>query len=330
MSPAEENATPDTESGGGAAMSRRAMIGMAGGMIGTAGIMTGAAAQTPGEAPARFAGKVAVITGVARGMGRAHAIMLARNGASIVGCDILESIDTLDYPLATQADMDETERLVREAGGRFVGIKADVRDSQAANGVVERATRDFGRVDFLLANAGIFSTKPLAEMSDRQFDDVVRTNLYGVFNIMRAAVPPMTRQNYGRIVVTSSAAGRMGIGTMSHYCASKWAVIGLAKALALEVAKRGVTVNCICPAGVNTPLTNNPAAWRRALPNDPSPTREAYEAHARANAFTPQGVPWVEPEDIADAALFLLSDDASHITGTALDVAAGGAASTMA
>ncbi|MCR8492667.1 mycofactocin-coupled SDR family oxidoreductase [Brucella anthropi] len=325
----EDEATAN-ETDAGSSVSRRTMLGIAGGVIGAAGMASAASAQTQETTPSRFAGKVAVITGVARGMGRAHAVLLASNGATIVGCDILEPIDTLDYPLSTQADMDETARLVEEAGGRFVGIKADVRNSQAANSVVERATQDFGRVDFLLANAGIFSTKPLAEMSDQQFDDVVQTNLYGVFNIMRAAVPPMTRQNYGRIIATSSAAGRMGIGTMSHYCASKWAVIGLTKALALEVAKQGITVNCICPTGVNTPLTSNPAAWRRALPDDPNPTREKYEERMRANAFTPQGVPWVEPEDIAAAALFLLSDDADHITGTALDVAAGGAASTMA
>ncbi|HEY4545344.1 MAG TPA: mycofactocin-coupled SDR family oxidoreductase [Pedomonas sp.] len=320
------------EADAGPSVSRRAVMGMAGGVIASAGMASaaGAAAQAPASPPARFAGKVAVITGAARGMGRAHAVLLAQNGATILGCDILEPIATLDYPLATQADMDETARLVREAGGRFVGVKADVRDAAAATGVIERALKDFGRVDFLLANAGIYASAPLAQMTDQQFDDIIRTNLYGVFNIMRAAVAPMTRQGYGRIVATSSAAGRMGIAGSAHYCASKWGVIGLAKALALEVAKQGVTVNCVCPTGVNTPLVNNPAAWRRALPNDPAPTREKFEARMRENPHTPQGVPWVEPEDVAAAALFLLSDDAAHITGTALDVAAGGAATTMA
>lgn len=324
------NEKTDNAAATGNTVSRRAVMGMAGGLVASAGIASVASAQTPEAASARFSGKVAVITGVARGMGRAHATLLARNGATIVGCDILEPIATLDYPLATQADMDETARLVREAGGRFVGIKADVRDANAAAHVIDRAVQEFGRVDFLLANAGIYANAPLAEMTDQQFDDVIRTNLYGVFNTMRAAVKPMVRQGYGRIVATSSAAGRQGLANTSHYCASKWAVIGLVKSLALEVAKQGVTVNCVCPTGVNTPLVNNPTAWKRALPDDPAPTREKFEAKMRSNPWTPQGVPWVEAEDIAAAALFLLSDDANHITGTALDVTAGSSASSMA
>jgi NAD(P)-dependent dehydrogenase (short-subunit alcohol dehydrogenase family) len=167
-------------------------------------------------------------------------------------------------------------------------------------------------------------------MTDRMFDDVVRTNLYGVFHMMRAVVAPMARRRFGRIVATSSAAGRMGLANTGHYCASKWGVIGLAKALALEVAKQGITVNCVCPTAVNTPLLNNPVAWKRALPGDPAPTRETFEAKQRANPYTPQGVPWVEPEDVTEAILFLLSDAARHITGSAIDVSAGGAAMNSA
>jgi SDR family mycofactocin-dependent oxidoreductase len=263
-------------------------------------------------------------------MGRLHAVALAREGARIVACDILEPISTLDYPLATQADLDETARMVRGAGGEFLGLKADVRDPQAANAVVEQTLARFGRVDFLLANAGVYGTSPLAQMSDQAFDDVVRTNLYGVFNTMRAVVPAMQRQKYGRIVAISSQAGRMGLANSAHYCASKWGVIGMSKALALEVAKQGITVNCVCPTGVDTPLVNNPSAWRRALPGDPTPTREEFEARQAANPYTPQGVPWVQPQDVTDAVLFLLSDEARRITGSALDVSAGGAASIMA
>jgi SDR family mycofactocin-dependent oxidoreductase len=308
-----------------AKVSRRGVLGVTGALLGAA-----AAEAAPAKPGGRFAGKVAVITGGARGMGRSHAVALAREGATIVACDILEQIPTAAYPLATQADMDATAKLVADAGGRFVGVKADVRDPKAADAVVARAVNDFGKVDFLLANAGIYATKPLAEVSDQMFDDIVRTNLYGVFNIMRAALPQMTRQKYGRIVATSSQAGRMGFADTGAYGASKWGVIGLVKSTALEVVKQGVTVNCVCPTAVNTPLVNNAIAWRATLAGDPAPTKEKYEAKMRANPYLPQGVPWVEPEEVTSAILFLLSDEAKHITGIALDVTAGGSASYMA
>jgi SDR family mycofactocin-dependent oxidoreductase len=306
-------------------LSRRNALGV----LGAAGALTGVAATSAhaaAKAPQRFKGRVAVITGGARGMGRSHAVMLAQQGARIVVCDSLTDVATLDYPLATQADMAETEKQVRAAGGQFLGIKADVRDPAAANDVIAQAQNHFGRVDLLIANAGIVSYTPLASMSDQMFDDVMRTNVYGVFHSVRAALAPMTKQSYGRIVVIASQAGRMGLKTGSHYSASKWAVIGMTKSLALEVAKQNITVNCVCPTVVNTPLYNNPAAWKRALPNDPAPTREKFEAQQAIAPYSPQGIPWVQPEDISKAALFLLSDDADHITGAALDVTAGGSA----
>jgi SDR family mycofactocin-dependent oxidoreductase len=311
-------------------VTRRSLIAAAGGLVGAA-LASPASATAPGAANStgRFAGRVAVITGGARGMGRTHALALAREGARIVACDILAQPASVQYPLATPQDMDETARLVRAEGGEFIGIKADVRDPQAANAVVERAMAEYGRLDFLLANAGIYDHSPLATMSDQAFDDVVRTNLYGVFHVLRAAVAPMRQGGSGRIVVTSSAAGRSGLPNGAHYSASKWAVIGLAKSLALELARERITVNCVCPTGVNTPLLNNPVAWAKSLPDDPNPSREAFEAQARRNPYTPQGVPWVEPEDVTAAVLFLLSDEAAHITGTAIDITAGGSARGM-
>ena len=306
-------------------VSRRSALGV----LGAAGALSGAttsAAQAAPKAVQRFKDRVAVITGGARGMGRAHAVMLAKQGARIVVCDSLTDVASLDYPLATQADMEETEKQVRAAGGQFLGMKADVRDPAAANDVIAKAQSRFGRVDFLVANAGIVSYAPLVSMSDQMFDDVMRTNVYGVFYSVRAALAPMTKQGYGRIVVIASQAGRMGLTNGSHYSASKWAVIGMAKSLALEVARKNITVNCVCPTVVNTPLYNNPAAWKHALPNDPTPTREKFEAQQAIAPYAPQGVPWVEPEDVSKAALFLLSDEADHITGAALDVTAGGSA----
>lgn len=310
-------------------LSRRTALGVAGGLIGATVMSSAAAASATPRPAARFEGRVAVITGAARGIGRSHAVALAREGASVVACDILGQIATVAYPMSTQADMDETERLVLAAGGQFLAIKADVRDSGAANAAIEQALQRFSKVDFVLANAGIYESGPVLNMSDAAFDDVIRTNLYGVFHIMRAALPAMIRQRFGRIVATASTAGRQGLVNSAHYCASKWGVIGLTKALALEVAKEGITVNSVCPTGVNTPLLNNPVTWRQVLADDPAPTREKFEANRKANAATPQGVPWIEPADVTAAALFLLSDEARHITGSALDVTAGGSANGL-
>lgn len=310
-------------------LSRRSVLSVTGGLLGAAAA-SAADAAPPAEAAGRFQGRVAVITGGARGMGRSHAVALAREGATVVACDILEQISTISYPLATQADMDETGRLVTAAGGRFVGVKTDVRDPKAADAVVARALEQFGKIDFLLPNAGVYQTSPAAKMSDQLFDDIVRTNLYGVFHIIRAALPAMTQRKAGRIVATASQAARMGLADTAGYAASKWGVIGLIKSVALDVAKQGVTVNCVCPTAVNTPLLNNRVAWSAALPGDPAPTREKFEAKMRLSPYAPQGVPWVEPEDVTAAVLFLLSDEARYMTGMAVDVTAGGSAGYMA
>ncbi len=295
---------------------------------------TGIAHADPAEKPRhlapRFTGKTALITGGARGQGRAHAVRLAREGANIVLCDILEQIATITYPMATQADMDETVKLVQAEGVRCLPLKADVRDSKAVNAVVDRTLHEFGKVDILLANAGILAGVALTEITDQAFDDMVRTNLYGVFNFIRAVIPPMTAQKYGRVVATSSQAGRMGMAELAHYAASKWGVIGLVKSAALEVAEKGITINAVCPTAVNTPMGSYPAAWKAALPNDPAPTREKFEANARAHPFLPQGVPWVEPDEVSDAVLFLASDQARHITGSVVDIQAGAAAKNIA
>jgi SDR family mycofactocin-dependent oxidoreductase len=319
-----------------AALSRRSLLNAAGGAaFATSLSMAGSgradpAAKSSAIPARRFQDRVALITGGARGQGRAHAVRLAREGASVVLCDILEQIPTIGYPLASQADMEQTAHLVKESGGQCLAIKADVRDPKAASGAVERTLSEFGKLDILLANAGVLDMAPLAEISDQAFDDVVRTNLFGVFHFMRASIPAMQAHTYGRIVVTSSQAGRMGFSHGAHYSASKWGVIGLVKSAAAEVAKNGITVNAVCPTSVNTPMVNNANAWRQAFPGNPAPTQVAYEAKMREHPMLPQGVPWVEPEDVTDTILFLASDEARHITGSVVDVQAGAAASNIA
>lgn len=313
-------------------LSRRSFVSGAGVALaaGTAGAGATAAAAAAPAPRGRFAGKVAWITGGARGQGRSHAQRLAAEGADVIISDSLTPVATLDYPLATQADLDQTADMVRAAGRRVLALKSDVRDPAATADVVRRGIASFGKIDLLVANAGIYASGPAETLGDALFNDILQTNLYGVFHSIRAVLPGMTERGYGRIVATASLAGRSGLANTAAYCASKWGVIGMVKSIALDVAKRNVTVNAVCPTAVNTPLISNPASWARSLPGDPAPTREKYEAQMRAHPFAPQGVPWVEPADVSDVVLFLLSEEARHTTGAAMDITAGSMAGNVA
>lgn len=266
-------------------------------------------------------GKVALITGGARGQGRSHAVTLAREGADVVVCDVARQVDTVPYPMGTPEQLEETVRMVEDLDRRCVAVQADVRDAGQVQGAVDRALAEFGQLDILLANAGIFSFSTVAEMTDQMWDDMLNTNLKGVFHALRAVLPHMIARGYGRIVATSSMAGRAGFPNIGHYVAAKWGVIGLVKSLAMEVGRFGITVNAVCPTGVDTDMIRNEHAYRLFLPGVPNPTDEqAAEAFASLNVLP---VPWVEPQDISNAILFLVSDDARYITGNAMPVAAG-------
>jgi SDR family mycofactocin-dependent oxidoreductase len=269
-------------------------------------------------------GRVALITGGARGQGRAHAVTLAGEGADIAVCDVVAPLPTVPYELASEADMDETARRVEALGRRCVTARADVRDSTQVGAAVDAALAAFGRVDILVANAGICTFAPLAEMSDDMWEETIDTNLTGVFKSMRAVIPAMRAQGGGRIVATSSMGGRMGMANLGHYVASKWGVIGLVKSLALELAEHGITVNAVCPSTVDTPMAHNPALYGLFCPDMVAPTRADVEpVYTRMN---PMRVPWLDPQDVADAVAFLVSDRARHVSGTAMEVSAGGSA----
>ena len=269
----------------------------------------------------KFDGKVVLITGGARGQGRSHALAFAREGADVAFCDIASQMDSVPYRMSRPEDLDETVGLVEELDRRCVAVRADVRDREQVESFADRARTELGRIDFLLANAGIFTFSTVAEMEERTWTQMIDTNLTGVFHAMRAVLPTMIEQGSGRIVATSSMAGKMGFANIAHYCAAKWGVIGLVKSLAMEVGGNGITVNAICPTGVDTTMIQNEAAYKLFLPDTENPTREdAAPAFQTLNAIP---VPWVEPVDISHAMMFLCSDEARYITGETVAVAAG-------
>ncbi|MGF6227619.1 NAD(P)-dependent dehydrogenase (short-subunit alcohol dehydrogenase family) [Inquilinus ginsengisoli] len=273
----------------------------------------------------RFQGRVAIITGAARAMGRSHAVALAREGCDLVLCDILEDLpDGTPYPKATAANLDETARRVEAHGRRCIALKADVGEPSQAASLVDRATRELGRLDYLITNAAVTIEGPITETRPETFDLVLRTNLQGVFNVLSPSLQVMTGQGRGRVVVIGSGSGRHAEANAAPYVASKWGLIGLAKTAALEVAKSGVTVNVILPGPVDTPMMDNPIRYRQAVPDKPEPTRDDY-LQAKKDA-TPMGIAWVKPEDITAAVLFLLSDEARFISGETLSIDAGDSA----
>lgn len=214
-----------------------------------------ASGQEPNRrgAGGKLDGRVALITGGARGQGRSHAVALAREGADVVVCDdIGEQIGSAGYPLGTGADLAETVELVKGLNRRCLGVKADVHSLPEMQAVAERTVSELGHIDILLANAGIASNSPIAAMTGQQWREMIDVNLTGVFHSFRAVVPHMIDRGFGRIVATSPIVARMGATNSGHYAAAKWGAIGLVKSLALEVAADGITVNAVLPAGVNT------------------------------------------------------------------------------
>jgi SDR family mycofactocin-dependent oxidoreductase len=269
----------------------------------------------------KFDGKVVLITGGARGQGRSHALRFAREGADVAFCDIAAQIDTVPYGMAGEGDLAETVKLVEDLDRRCVGVRADVRDRSQVDSFVEQAVTELGRVDFLLANAGIFSFSTVAEMDESTWDDMIGTNLTGVFHAMRAVLPHMIAQGSGRIVATSSMAGKSGFGNIGHYVATKWGVIGLVKSVAMEVGAHGITVNAVCPTTVDTDMIQNQAAYRLFLPDAADVTRD--DAAVAFQSLNRIPVPWVETIDISNTMAFLCSDEARYITGETIAVAAG-------
>ena len=273
----------------------------------------------------RAEGKVAFITGAARGQGRAHALRLAQEGADIIAVDIAETVEGMDrfYPGATQADFDQTVKEVEALDRRIVATRADVRDFDALKAAFESGVAELGKVDVVVANAGIFMFGDKTEdVTDADWDAVLDINLKGVWHTAKAAIPQLKAQGTGgSIILTSSIAGLIAFPNLAHYTAAKHGVLGLSRTLALELAPFNIRVNTVHPTSVNTDMIRNEAAYGLFLPDEAHPTSEQAEPIFRSINALP--VPWVEPEDIANAVLFLASEESRYVTGTELKVDAG-------
>jgi len=284
----------------------------------------------------RLDGKVALVTGAARGIGRAAAIALARAGAGVVGLDILAVVSRInDFPPATREELDDTGAGVRDVGARWMGVVADQRDIASLREVAARVQEEWQGVDIVFANAGIQAFKPILEMADADWYDQIDNNLNGTANVIRVFAPLLVRRGGGRIIVTSSTQGQHGTKWGSAYSASKWGIIGLMKSAALELGTHGITVNAVIPGLADTALTRHEDRYAQAIAISGSmPTGKLTDDESTArrllSAKSPMGLPWIEPDDIAPLVVFLASDEARRVSGTSLAVTAGGSANITA
>jgi NAD(P)-dependent dehydrogenase (short-subunit alcohol dehydrogenase family) len=283
--------------------------------------------------PARgtmLSGKVAVVTGAARGIGRAIAVELAANGADVVAVDIAGPVSTASNAIpATPQELEETVGQIRSFGRRVEGIRADIRDITALRCVADRVERDYGKIDIVVANAAIQRWVPLLDMQDADWRDVIDNNLNGTANTVRAFAPKMVARRKGRLILLSSMQGKHGTKDASSYSASKWGILGLMKSAALELGQYNITVNAIIPGLVDTPLTRyekrlseSMAETGRPVVEHPTP-QQAWDYRAPT---VPLKVGWLQPDDISPVAVFLASDAANMVTGAEYEVTGGDSA----
>ncbi len=338
--------------GGGIAAASLALTGAAaaqapaGGVTQTEDLPTRLDGQTMPEPPAdksagpvrpgrgsQLAGKVAVVTGAARGIGRAIAVEFAANGADVVAVDICGPVSPAsNAEPATPQELDETVRMIQAYGRRGDAVHADIRDIAALRKLADEVEQAHGRIDIVVANAAIQRWVPLLEMQDSDWDDVIANNLNGTANTIRAFAPKMVARKQGRIIVLSSMQGLHGTKHASSYSASKWGIIGLMKSAAMELGEHNITVNAVLPGLVDTPLTryttrlaNSMAETGRTPPPQPTP-QQAWDTRAPT---LPLKVGWLQPDDISPAAVFLASDAAAMVTGAEFEVTGGDSAKSV-
>jgi SDR family mycofactocin-dependent oxidoreductase len=267
----------------------------------------------------RVEGKIALITGAARGQGRSHALRLAEEGADIIAVDVCAPIEEItQYPAATEADLKETVRQVEALGRRIVSAVVDIRDGAALTQAVDSAVETLGGLDIVVANAGVCHVASWDQITPELFDAIIGVNLRGTWNTVRAAIPHLVERGGGSMVLTSSEAGLKGLPFLLPYVASKHAVTGMARALGQELAMHKIRVNSLHPGGVDTPMgdPNATAAFNDLIAKNPT---------VGPMLMTAWVDPLTQPRDQSNAVLFLASDESAFITAAALPVDAGGA-----
>jgi (+)-trans-carveol dehydrogenase len=270
----------------------------------------------------KLAGQVAFVTGAARGQGRSHAVRLAAEGADIIAIDACTQLETVPYGLASEADLAETARQIEALDRRVIARKVDVRDLEGLIAAVDEGVAELGRLDIIIANAGISSYSAAADLSEQQWMEMIDVNLNGVWRTYRAGIQHIRAGGQGgAIIITSSVAGMRGIPNTSHYAAAKHGVVGLMRVLALEHGRERIRVNTIHPTNVNTDMIQNEPTIELFLPHKKDPTPEEYQKVARSLNVLP--IPWVEPSTISDMVVFLASPEGQYITGAMIPIDAG-------
>jgi SDR family mycofactocin-dependent oxidoreductase len=271
----------------------------------------------------RVEGKVAFISGAARGQGRSHAVRLAQEGADIIAIDVCGPIDNLAYPHATPEDLAETTDLVKALDRRIVTAQVDVRDYEGLKSAVDSGVEQLGRLDIIVANAGVGTDgRPLHKIRENVWQDMIDINLSGVWHTVKAGVPHLLSGGRGgSIVLTSSVGGHKAYANTGHYIAAKHGVIGVMRAFAVELGPHMIRVNSVLPTQVSTTMLMNDQTYHLFRPDLENPGPDDFAPISQMMHTLP--VPWVDAIDISNAVLFLASDESRYITGVSLPVDAG-------
>ncbi len=270
----------------------------------------------------RVEGKIALITGAARGQGRSHAKLLAEEGADIIAIDALSNFETVPYDESTQSDLDETVREVEATGRRIYAAQADIADFDGLKKAVDDGVNELGGLDIVSSHAGILSFSPLIEMSEEKWQEMIDINLSGHWRTAKATAPHLIDRGSGSITFTISIAGLQGMENIGHYASAKHGVVGLMRTLAIELGPHNIRVNSIHPTNLNSPMLRNEAAYKTFRPDLENPNFEEFK-EASADMHLLPNVALLEPIDTSRMLLFLSSEEARYITGSKMVVDAG-------